>query len=184
MQDIIEFRSIWNISSLWHCSLLIQMYNSCQCFAGNIACPVKLHSYSSEQIVQLEKVEVSEPMQVEPMNCTYLIQENGSLHSFSTWFKWHEKLEDLSLSRCYSSPDELITRNWSQIYNTLLKKFITGANTNSCGEMPSSMNEWGPRKNIISNKEYTTQQWWHLMHVVGHPQIWIFWCSFCEYYLE
>ena len=43
-------------------------------------------------------------------------------------------------------------------YIKLFKKLIAGANTNSCSEMPGSMNEWSPRKNIISNKKNTAQQ--------------------------
>lgn len=152
------------------------MYNSCQCSAGNIPSPVKLHSYSREQIVQLEKVhrKFQDQCRLNPWTAaTHPIQENKSL-------QWYVKFEDLCDLALISGR---IDSKYIYIYILLLKKLITGANTNSCGEMPGSMNEWSPRKNIIGNKEYTTQQWWHLMHVVCQPQIWIFWCSFSEYYL-
>lgn len=50
--------------------------------------------------------------------------------------------------------------------------------------MPSSVKVRSLGKYIVGNEEQSSEQWRHLMHIVSHPQVWIFQSSSGKCYLQ
>ena len=60
------------------------------------------------------------------------------------------------------------------------KKLVACANANCGGKMPCGVDIGSVREAIISNEQCASQQRWHLVQVMCHPELWFNWCPLCK----
>lgn len=69
---------------------------------------------------------------------------------------------------------DLCDQYWKIWIVSSLNKWIDSHHTHGCCEMPSSMEVWFVRVNVISHKESTSNQSWCCVQSENPPQLWVF----------